>query len=395
MELVEALRSGALGVAVELPPEREVTASGGAEYAFTGAGQVAWQYLFRPVALDLAAASEAALAADVEVTARAIFRHTEAVFAAREPPHPLRARGPDGVPCSRLDDASWSPVIERATVAIGGAPALRVIHRVTYGPGREIVMGHLTVPVAAGVLELRLIAIDHTTGLRESVLMLAGDLLLKAVAPAGERSVPPQSHFDDPAHDARFPSHCLSRVRAALAWSQAPGRLRVTVPATAAWREVVDVAALGGTISLPPRFVLVGADDHGAAFTRVNFALTDGVWRLLALASPARGLAAEEAPLLRHAVAALARHCGVTDLSRARIATADAEDGTLRLGLGLEGSDGVPRVESLWWRARPDEFAGVVLSAPEHVTQEEALDTLLEVVSSWRPHAPRPWWRFW
>lgn len=53
------------------------------------------------------------------------------------------------------------------------------------------------------------------TGLRESIR------LVKAGLSGDPRLFLPQSEYDDPAHDAAFPAHPLSAVRAAQAWARA------------------------------------------------------------------------------------------------------------------------------------------------------------------------------
>jgi hypothetical protein len=70
-----------------------------------------------------------------------------------------------------------------------------------YQRGKEIVMGHLLIPVAGGLFEVRAICGGGMTGLRESMLLMAA--IPKPVE--GEAQFLSQRQYDDPRHDAMFP----------------------------------------------------------------------------------------------------------------------------------------------------------------------------------------------
>src|SRR5262249_12532705 len=122
--------------------------------------RVAWEIGHFPHRLDLRASSDDALHRDIEAEAREAFRASyeqvaSAVDAAnRSPP--------------RTRDAAWSPVIELERIEIGGARALRVIHRLTYEPTHEMIVGRLLIPLESGVFEVSATHLTRTTGFRET-----------------------------------------------------------------------------------------------------------------------------------------------------------------------------------------------------------------------------------
>jgi hypothetical protein len=159
----------------------------------------------------------------------------------------------------RTDDPEWSPLVEVESLDLG-APALRSVHRMLYQHGREMTMGHLLVPLAEGLFETRVIAMDQQTGFRESVLLIQRQV----------KGFLSQKEYDDPAADAMFPMHSLSRVRAALravcSWD-----LKVLRPA---------LPSSGGERVLPQlRCALVpptGFVPSAGQLTRTSFSGTDG-----------------------------------------------------------------------------------------------------------------------
>jgi hypothetical protein len=98
-----------------------------------------------------------------------------------------------------------------------------------------------------------------------------------------------QAEMDDVRHDASFPEHALSRVRASLRWLQAD--LRVREPAPPRARGEVALPRLGCALEPPPRFI------HAR-----GFCATDGLERLLVARE--RGRCAD---LVAHATAAARR----------------------------------------------------------------------------------------
>jgi hypothetical protein len=83
------------------------------------------------------------------------------------------------------------------------------------------------VPLRRGLFEIRVLAGDSLTGLREALLVD------RTIASLGDGEVPAlsQAEIDDPAHDAAVPQHALSRVRAALGRARDLGLPRVSEPA--------------------------------------------------------------------------------------------------------------------------------------------------------------------
>ena len=127
---------------------------------------------------------------------------------------------------------------------------------------------------------------DTQTGMRETLLST-----LRAEAGEDIDEHPGQAYFDDPAHDAQFATHALSRVRAAQRWLINDSGL--TLPVVAAGDPVgrIRLDASGCSVIPPPRFVLMppgafGMSDSMSTFTRVSLGTVDagpdilGVWLL-------------------------------------------------------------------------------------------------------------------
>lgn len=195
-----------------------------------------------PFGLDGDDALDPVLRADLEASARAAF---VAHWAARPPAERGRCR---------TDDASWSPVIEARGLALCGGAALRVIRRVAYAPGDELVVGHVVVPVVDGHVDLQLLAGARTTGMRES-LLLETRMRMGQPLPADGGALA-QAELDRPDADARFPQHPLSIVRRRLDALIGAGELAVPHPAPPPPRES-RLEPAGCTIVAPPRFRLV------------------------------------------------------------------------------------------------------------------------------------------
>jgi hypothetical protein len=176
----------------------------------------------------------------------------------------------------RTDDAEWSPVVEVEMTGVDGARALQVIHRLWYEPGCEHVMGHLLVPLASGLFEFRLFGNSQMTGIRETTLAHG------IIASAGGDPVQAlrgvrQSFYDDARHDATFPAHPLSRVRAGLRSLRDSGAVTVTTPAPVAGGEVIAETE-SFAVTAPPRYLpLPTANADRIQCSRISFAGTDGV----------------------------------------------------------------------------------------------------------------------
>ena len=215
-----------------------------------------WQIRSLPWRLDLDPANEEALAADVEAFSRGLFEEEFARTAASGARTPMTPAAP------RTSDPEWSPVVSRERIELGGGVALRIVRRVSYTPGNETIVGSLLVPVAGGIVEINAAAKAQTTGARESAVMLM----------KSEKGKPPaffpQSVYDDPALDASFAGHPLSRLRAALA-AREP-EITVTDPVTAtaaAGPQAIPSARC--TVTLPPRFLPLSPGTAGMSSTLV------------------------------------------------------------------------------------------------------------------------------
>jgi hypothetical protein len=250
---------------------------------------------------------------DIERHARDVF---ETCFRL-EPPEPIPG---NPVPAAgpRTHDASWSPVTSVTPVRVGNADALTVIHRLWYHPGRESIIGHLLIPLSAGLFEIRVVAKQASmTGLRESTLMARA---LRGAPDEPEQSVlhrMSQAEMDDPRHDVEFPDHPLSSTRRVLQWLVEKAGIEVLDPQGSLPEGEVEVPRAGIAITPPPRYLLMEQTGTATArWSRVCFSGTDGVQHLtvaklagsLTPADP-RGLRARAEELLRARIPE-----GVTDL---------------------------------------------------------------------------------
>lgn len=376
--LIDALREGTHGIRMEVPEGRVRRSDEHILEVIDDARGVVWYMLFEPFATDLDPRHTQERERDVEASARAIFHQTEAT---------LRAQGlmssafsmPEGQR-SRVDEPSWSPLVEHALVPIDGEPALRVIHRTAYRPGCEFVMGHLVVTSAQGTLEVRVIAQDRTTGMRECVVFVQRR---SASGTSADLDVPiAQSEFDDPALDASFPQHCLSRVRFALAWAQEPGRIRREAHDRERWEPVVMLPGFG-SITVPPRFRCApGCFGAAAFFTRSTFATTDGVWRLSTV--PLEG---DHDPgdrkRLEHSARAKLYALGIPELDALTAREERTDTGERWLHLELAPTADRCALVSTWW-VHDGTARGLLLSAPIEASLPEAWAMLRPVTSSWR-----------
>src|SRR5687768_16204807 len=207
-DLRAALRSGEIGIHWVPPATAEVVEEGPRLLVLRdGEAGVLWQMTASsmPFALD----PDDALALDVERSARLAFDE---------------AWSPESGDRRRTEDATWSPVIDRATAQLRGGPALRLLRRITYQPGNEIIAGHLIVPTATGHVDLCALARAETTGVRETIVV---EMRL-ALDPGAPR--PTQAEIDDAERDPHFSDHPLSVVRRRL--DAAVAAVEVTQPAT-------------------------------------------------------------------------------------------------------------------------------------------------------------------
>lgn len=245
--------------------------------------RVAWEIAFVPYRLDLREASADVLRADVEGEARAAFEATWVELGA-EP-------GAGERPPARTSDPAWSPVVLIEATSIDAAPALRVIHRMSYQPTHEMVLGRLLLPVASGVLSISASSLTRTTGYRETMRLQAALASRQGANVAAVARELGQAGYDDPTYDLLFPDHPLSLVRAALAWliDAEGGGLTITDPLQLPPEGEVELPAAGCAVTPPPRYLALpeGALPIAptlAVLTRVGLAVTTprlvDVWRI-------------------------------------------------------------------------------------------------------------------
>ena len=388
MRMSDALAAGRFGLTFELPEHLVIDQDDDITLvAVDEARQIMWYlFFFADLHLDVQSAQRAHLEHGLPGHARFIFDnafHTQ-------PPE----ERPDE---PRTADVSWSPMIDVAYPCIDDVDALRTVHRMFYQPGREIIMGHVMIPVRDGLFEARTVAIDRTTGYRESTLMmtrLSGkDDDLSEVAARVQ-----QADYDDPGHDDDFPEHSLTRTRRALDWLCTEAGLRIATPPRSQADEHVELAELGIALRPPPRFVQ-DADSQNS-FHRVAFCGTDGIDRLFVDRAD-DGFSADGD--LRSRTLALARrihedaeveHIEVTFDSRPAL---DGRPVVLVLVEG-QGHQGSLRNGLLWLfdeHTRPWHISLISTSATPGAQIAEELDAIARSWRVTRAPARRPWWKFW
>ena len=382
MSLREAFTSGSRGLRWSFPAAFELSKEDARPPLVRDPDrQVAWLLRVLPWQLDLRRSSDDVLRADLEEDSRHLF---EAAFVPIEwPPGSNEKRPP------RTADPRWSPIVDIEHVRVGATPALRLVRRMTYQPGNEVLSGSLLVPLAQGFAELTAIARAGQTGARESVLMLK--------QPGGPSTEPKvtfrsQAEYDDPEHDALFVNHPLSLVRAALRWLIADAGLEITAPAVEPSEGEHVVEAAGCAVILPPRYLFVPRERMPmsptlASFVRISIAdapmrLLD-VWRL-----PDRLSGRDQGRALKRlAVENIEGWAneGVTDLDlEAEIVAGDEPQAAVRTLARFKVRD-KPKVSVMRWRADEDGTVfRVTASAAPHVSEPQLRDQVDAVMASLR-----------
>ena len=249
--------------------------------------RVAWEIAFVPYRLDLREATFEVLREDVAHEARAAFDATWMQLGAeREVASEAAERPP-----ARTSDPAWSPLVLIESTKIDAAPALRVIHRMSYQPTHEMILGRLLLPLASGVLSISASSLTRTTGYRETMRLQAALTSRPGESPAKIGRELGQTGYDDPTYDLLFPDHPLTLVRAALAWlvDTEGGDLAITDPLPLPPEGEVELAAAGCAVTPPSRYLALprGALPIAptlAVLTRVGLAVTTprllDVWRI-------------------------------------------------------------------------------------------------------------------
>jgi len=221
-----------------------------------------------PHRLDLQAQHEALLRRDVERHARDLFNSC------------FRSGGRKDVE-PRTVDPKWSPVVETSIVRLGRARALRVLHRTWYEPGCEIVVGRLVLPVAKGLVEVRIEPPPLArTGRREAAALTrilhdaAGTNVDELAAKLDQRAA------DDPSLDAAFPDHPLTLARSELDRLVEHGSIEIMSPPHTDDLFECEVREADFAIEAPPRFLRLHDDipsNKRASWSKVSFSGTDGI----------------------------------------------------------------------------------------------------------------------
>ncbi|WAS97400.1 hypothetical protein [Nannocystis punicea] len=389
MTILEALHSGSLGVHFDYPDRYHVPQNGERDATLVDPeGGFGMRVVLHDLALDLDPAHEDAWRQDVERDARALFERFFAMMPRDGAPAPKEPR---------TADASWSPVIETGRVRLGAGHGVTVLHRLCYEPGHETVMGHLLVPLDGRMLELIVVETARGTGLRESVLTN------KALAARGDEDLQAmmrrldQRHIDDPAHDADFPGHPVTRARAALRELLDTGAVVVMSEPPARPRSL-EIDALGLALTPPARYApVVGASEYGLQLSRLSFSGTDGL-RLLSLVRMRGMRVATTAELMQLGDAAVRQTTppGATAVQLETILYPGDRVETL-----LRYTTDTPRHTVYRWRTLADGTALMIACASEdHVPVDELradIDALVGSLRELETEAPprKPWWKFW
>jgi len=387
MKLLETLRAGSSGIRVELPAQLVVVKdeADSAELRDETTGAVWWLFLSSGLHLDLGSPDADELELAVRCYARVMF---DEVF--------RQTAGADaGQP--RTADPTWTPMIDFERLRVDGAAALRTVHRMAYRPGREMVMAHLLVPLAHGLFEARVLTGEAMTGIREALLLDAQPDMLAAVKTLK------QADYDDPARDASFPNHSLSRARAAIRWLVNEAGLKVPAPAPPRPAGEVTLAALGCAFVPPPRFVHQpdGDQPHVAALRRVSFCATDGIEHLKVQRVDDLARTAPDKLRMRieHYVREVHDSADVKDL---RLVTEEVTvDGRLHVMVSGEGRGhlGALRNSFRWFVDDQRRAWFIAIMATAAVPAEVRRTELEAAARSWRllpgTATTKPWWRPW
>ena len=359
--------------------------------------QVLWFVQVLPWPFDVRRAFHDVLRADLEMDARHLFE--QAHKPAEWPPKSGQMRKP------RTSDPTWSPIVELEHVRIGAEPALRVVRRITYQPGNEVLSAALIVPLAEGYAEIVALSRAAQTGFRESVLMVQRD----NASPEAKGTFPSQAEYDDPARDEGFPSHPLSRVRAAQRWLLGDAGLSVTRPATEQPEGEHVSEEAGCAVIVPPRYLFVPREVMPmaptlAAFVRVG--LIDAAPRVLDVGRIQGTLSGDDP--VRALKRFARRHVegwgrdGVADIEQqSEHVASDGPHVHVRTIVRFKVGEN-PKASVMRWRADPDgKVFRVAIGTSPHVPKAEVSDQVDAVMASLRrldeeDRKPnKPWWKIW
>ena len=326
---------------------------------------------------------------DVERHARALFDHCFTTM-----PRDPRPATP------RTADAEWSPVISTGRARVGAVEALTVLHRLTYEPGHETVMGHVLVPLAGRTFELRVIQTARQTGMREAVLLARARKEVPGEDPSATMQRLGQRHYDDPAHDEIFAGHPVTQVRAVLA-ELVGGRISV-VAEPPQFDGPCELDDLGVSLVPPPGHARAVTPPGSplARFTRPSFSCTDGVRTLTVLRLPE--LRIEPKPGVLRAVAdQLVRETAPQGATGVQVDVDDVPRAASQVEARLEYTTDRPyRTLSRWLTLADGSVLSVASNSETCVPPDELRADVAGVVDSLQELAPpppprRPWWKLW
>jgi len=327
----------------------------------------------------------------------AIEHHTQLLFEASFQPEQDPETGQPTEPRTR--DQTWSPLIAFEQLD-AGTPAWWLLFRRNYAPGDELVEGRLLVPVATGLVTVSLLARDTITGYRESALALSNEL--PGTNATWSRST--QALFDDPAHDARFPEHCLSRVRDGLRWLLAPegAALVCTAPAIPTPSGEIALPEADSVVTPPPRFAVLPAGTLPLAPSLASFSSVvlggDEAPRLLSVWSLPQRLPKSAGPagleaLVRETLSAWTQE-GARDIEL-NVASVNGVLGPEAHVHVRFQANGAPRQEQQTWFTDSDRSVfRIGVDAPSDYAKAELRAEVATVRESWRRLSPkRRWWQ--
>lgn len=393
MSVLADLPSGRRGVRFTVPPELESMATDERpDILYAPDRSIAWQFFLNQLPVDARPRHHERLLLDAHRCARDVFITYSSTL---EQIRPLRT-----------DEPTWSPLVEITPTQLRGAPVLTAIHRMSYQPGNEFVMGHLLVPIRAGLFELRLLARADMTGLRESMLF---DPILHDARTADEDPLAAakrlgQAYFDDPAHDPDFPDHPLSRIRRALAWVLERSDLEVTYPPEPFEDGELAFPDLGHAFVPPPRYWRVDIGNPYPQFARFSFTPTDGVHEL-SVHRHRHPLPTRNADAVEHLARRIADEAARKPRGEFTVDTILDDPDHARVLLCYADHSG-PRHTTHHVSRCPDGTVLLpIIDAPRSTPAEELDADIAAMLATLRPLAPdarddeapakRPWWRFW
>ena len=395
MSFLEKVARGDYGVRFSATEEFEVTGESDSGTALLHSSKRFGLHLsWCPYRLDLSPTTEDVLRRDLERGTRDLFIQFR------------QRRTQDGAPSDRAkrydDDPQWSPLISRNLFAIGGAPGLEVVHRLSHEPGSEIVMGHLLIPVATGLFEFRVTASAQMTGVKESILVAEllqrPDVQKEAAETSLEETLPKHMPpIDDPGLDERFSDHPLAIVRRALRWLRKEPQIAVIAPGLAQASGEVALPSLGCAITPPARYVVHEQKPDRAQFSRVSFATTDGVsiLNIAQLPKNVRGPGASSEKFAEQMIRATLPDGSTDIVVRCRAVSIDDGPGGVEAQASFIRADCFPGQSVL--RLFPDQlgrFWLAMIGTSQSVPVSEISDEISSVVRSFRLMS-KPSWKFW